>query len=223
MRLAEGESGVVSVAVNETFDAEAVSEEIKRCRRGELIHYLNGNGVFRVTQCFLDGHDAVILVGRVLREPVGLDALELNVRAVGVENEGRRGDEPVFHGGTVDRNGLNGRSGRSCCLGRTVKTEVDGLFAGAAGQSDYLAGVLIHYDDAALKLRRGAVRCLGQRVKILIDLVDLGLNVLVKAAVDLVACVVYKRLCRKLGDALFGGKVLDYIGDNGLGVVAAHR
>ena len=74
-----------------------------------------------------------------------------------------------------------------------------------------------------MKLRRGAVRGLGQRIKILIDLIDLGLNVLVKAAVDLVACVVYKRLCRKLGDALFGGKILDYIGDNGLGVVAAHR
>ena len=74
-----------------------------------------------------------------------------------------------------------------------------------------------------MQLRVGAAVRLGQSVKILVDLIDLILNALIKAAVNLVACVIDKSFSCKLGNALFRCKVLDYIGDNGLGVVAADR
>ena len=106
---------------------------------------------------------------------------KLNVSFIGVENQRCGAYQSVLDGRTVDRNGLNGRSGRPCGAGGSVKSVADLLFARAAGESLDLAGVLVNDDDAALKLRLRAVLSLGQLVKVGVDRIDLCLNVLIYA------------------------------------------
>ena len=145
---------------------------------------------------------------------------KLNVSFIGIENQRCGAYQSVLDGRTVDRNGLNGRSGRSCGAGGSVESVAYLLFARAAGESLDLAGVLVNDDDAALKLRLCAVLSLGQLVKIGVDRIDLCLNVLIYAGIDLVACIVNELACRNAADALCLGKVGDNVGEHDFFVVA---
>ena len=60
----------------------------------------------------------------------------------------------------------------------------------------------------------------GQLVKVGVDRIDLCLNVLINAGVDLVACVVNELACRDAADALGLGKVGDNVGEHDFFVVA---
>ena len=131
---------------------------------------------------------------------------ELNVSVIFVEHQRCGAYQSVLDGRTVDRNGLNGRSGRPCGAGGSVESVADLLLARAAGESLDLAGVLVDDDDAALKLRLCAVLSLGQLVKVGVDRIDLCLNVLIYAGIDLVACIVNELACRDAADALGLGR-----------------
>ena len=215
--LAESQSRVVRVRLYEAHDTETARQEVIGRGRRQLIHDLRRNGVLGLLQRGQDGDDAVIGVGRVLRIPRGMR--KLDVLVIGVKDKRRRGDQTVFHCRTVDCDGLDGRAGRPCGLGGSVQTEADGLLAGAAAQRLYLAGVLVDDDDAALKLGRGAVAGLGERVKVCVDSVDLCLHIHVDAGVDLVARVVYQASGGLSADALGLGKVAYNVRDNDLLVV----
>ena len=144
---------------------------------------------------------------------------ELNVSVIFVEHQRRGAYQSVLDGRAVDRDRLNGRSGRSCGAGGSVESVADLLLARAAGEGLDLACVLVDDDDAALKLRLCAVLSLGQLVEICVDRIDLRLNVLIDAGIDLVSCVVDKLACRDAADPLCLGKVGDNVREDDFFVV----
>ena len=217
VRLAQRHCRVVRVRVDKTRHAQTRAHEFERRRGGELIHYLRGDGVLGLLKRGSYRDDAVVGVRGVLRIPRGVRKLDVILALV--ENQCRGGDEPVFDRGTVDRDGLNGRSGGSRGVGGSVQTVAYGLDPRAAGEGFDLARVLVNDDDGALKLRLRAVAGFGQLLEVRVHGIDLCLNVGVDAGVYLVACVMNELACRLAADALCLGKVGDDVGEDDLLVI----
>ena len=136
-----------------------------------------------------------------------------------IEYQRRGAYKAVFDRRSVDRDGLDGRAGRARGSRCSVQAVVYGLVARAAAQSLDLAGGLIDDDDGALKLRFCAAVGLGQLLGIGVYRVDLGLNVLIYAGIDLVAGVMHELACSVAADALCLGKVADDVGQNDFFVI----
>ena len=182
----------------------------------ELVKDLRRNGVERALQRLADGDDTVVAAAGVFRVPAR--AGQLDVRRV-VDLRILR-DEAELHRGTVGRDRLDGRSGRTLGLRGAVCAEVDGLFARTAGQALDLAGVGIHDDDGGLELLAGGRRALRHVVEVGIDVVDRLLDARIVAGIDLIAAGIEQRARRVAADALLLDEVVEHVVDDGLGIVA---
>ena len=214
--LAEGERRIVAVGLGKARDTELVLEELIRRARRELVEDLRGDGVERALQRLADGDDAVVAAAGVFRIPAR--AGQLDVRRV-IDLRVLR-DEAELHGRAVGRDRLERRSGRALGLRGPVRAEVDGLFAGAAGQALDLAGVGVHDGDGGLELLAGGRRALRHIVEVSIDVVDRLLDARIVAGIDLVAAGIEQRARRVAADALLLDEVVEHVVDDGLGVVA---
>ena len=215
-QLTQSHGRIVAVLRHKARYAEVRGQIVIRGLRphGELIDDLRGDGVERILKRGVYGDEAIVRVAVVIRVPAR--ALEGDVRRVAHERIGR--DEPEVDCRAVGRDRLYRGAGGAVGPGGAVEAEVYRLLADTAAERKYLALERIHYDYRALQLLV-AVRSLGYCREVAVDRVDIGLNVSVKAAVDLVAAVIEQGTRGVLADAFLRHEVLCDIVNDRLGIV----